>query len=477
MKDTKAIKLLQSLSQEEFVRLGKFLRSPFFNYATTMVQLYDHLRKYYPAFDTKKLDKEKVWTKLFPDKAFNDNKYWNLCFQFGKLLEKFLAVVQLEAKPSEERKLLIQALGERNVYDLFQKETSHLLKNISSQPYRDADYFADKAKLEMDLFFHPMTPKLTLQDSTLTDLMDSIDNHFVLMKLRVGSEMKNRERTLSKKYEMKWMDAVMLEAMSGSLSENAPAKIYRSVNALYGLTEGHAAYFQLKGLLRQNIHKLRKEDQSLVSVQLINYAVRQINSGHGEFYKEAFEINKIRLEDGLLVENNRISEAGFGNVVTLGCQAKEYTWVWDFIREYQQYLNDDIRENVVSLNTGLWYFYQNKFDEAYKFFSEFSYSHFYQPRARVNLIRTLFEQFLQDNSLYGLLAANLESFEKFIYRSEVLTADNKKNYVNFAFLLKKIVRGKLSGTKREVMNERLLTELKRKKNIIGKDWLMKKIET
>lgn len=476
MQDTKVIKLLQSLNGEEFRRLGKFLRSPYYSYTTTTVKLYDHLKKYHPTFDSKKLEKEKVWKKLYPGKFFNDNIYWSLCFNFGKLIEKFLVAVQLEANPEEEKKLLIKALGQRNIYDLFEKETKGYLKKMESQPYRDVSFFEDKVHLGTDYFFHPMTPKLTSRNSGLTELMDSIDNHFVLMKLKLGSEMKNREHTLSKKYQMRWMDLVVQESIKGDLLDNPLAAIYRSVNALYEGNEKHSAYFQIKGLFQNSIHKLRKHDQSLISVQLINYAVRQINSGNESFYKEAFEINKIRLEEGLLIENERISEAGFGNVVILGCHAKEFDWVEKFMDENKRYLPSEIRENVIPLNIGLWYFYQNKFVEAYHCFSTFSYSHFYQPRARVNLIRTLFEQFLLDNSLFYLLMAQLENFEKFIYRSDVLTMETKKADINFSSILKQFAKGVFERKGKSLLKEKLLVELNKKKRIVTKEWLRKKIE-
>ena len=75
---TKALKLLQALDQEEFLRLGKFLRSPFYNYNKTIVALYEHLKKYYPALDSNKLEKEKVWAKLYPGKAFHESSYWKI---------------------------------------------------------------------------------------------------------------------------------------------------------------------------------------------------------------------------------------------------------------------------------------------------------------------------------------------------------------------------------------------------------------
>ena len=44
------IKLLREFTPREMNNFGKFVRSPFFNNQSTLIRLFDELKKYYPDF-------------------------------------------------------------------------------------------------------------------------------------------------------------------------------------------------------------------------------------------------------------------------------------------------------------------------------------------------------------------------------------------------------------------------------------------
>ena len=71
MQKTKLLELLQALDKDEFRRLYKFVKSPWFNSNKGVVQLYEYLRPHYPNFDSPKLDKKQIFKKLFPPKLPN----------------------------------------------------------------------------------------------------------------------------------------------------------------------------------------------------------------------------------------------------------------------------------------------------------------------------------------------------------------------------------------------------------------------
>ncbi|MEO1257592.1 MAG: hypothetical protein AAFZ15_02310 [Bacteroidota bacterium] len=472
---TKTIKLLQSLQKEELHRLGRFVRSPFFNYSRPLVLLFDYLRRCHPDFPEKKLDKKRIWDKVYPGQPFSDNKYWRLCTNFTKLAEKFLVALQLEREPNEEKKILIRALGNRNIYDLFEKETLRYLHDRSTEPFRDTEYYMDKTRLHFDYFFHPITNKHTLDDGTLLELMRSIDKQFALAKLRIGSELKNRESILSKKYQADFLEELFDKRFRELLSDNKSFRLFELLFNLYAEKENTGHFLRLKKEVTAAARELRKIDRSLFMTQLINYAIWQINLGNYRFTKDALDLYKISLEIDMIVEKGKIEEAVFGNIVTLGCHANEHQWVEWFIGEYSPYLGESVRAGTVVYSRAFVSYSRGDFDNTILLLMQHRFSSYHQVRTRLLAVRAIFENFLSENRHYEFLISQIEAFEKFLRRDDLQEKRKKNVYADFLKILKKIADHQL-GAKKKKSHEQLLLEIQAKKNLTLKNWLLEKME-
>lgn len=111
MQEIKLIILLKNLNKEEFRRLGKFLNSPFFNYAIPPIRLYEALKKFYPNFDSPKMTKEYIWKKVHSKEAFQTNKFWQLTSKLTRLVEQFLIHIELDKQPKEKTKIIDTDIG------------------------------------------------------------------------------------------------------------------------------------------------------------------------------------------------------------------------------------------------------------------------------------------------------------------------------------------------------------------------------
>jgi len=404
--DSKLKKLLKILNRSEFLRLGKFLRSPFFNYTPTLIAFYELLKKQYPDFPNKKWHPEKFWKKIFPNKPFHQQKFWRLCSDLSLLVEKYLVQLELEKQENLAPKLLTQAYGQRNAYVLFDTATQKQISQLKALPYRDVEFFEELSQLHFDHFFHVQTPKHTTKDEALQELMDTLDKRFILSKLRLASEFKNRERILKKKYDLRFLNEVLGTAADGFMEDNPFFELYQLLFLLYDSEQPQQIFPALKTLFSQQIKNLRRLDQSLLLTQLINYTIRQINTGNATFYKESLDLYKLALDNDLVLENGQINEAVYGNIALLGCHAKDFEWTDSFIEGYAPHLEGNRREDARALSRGLWYFHQERFEEAYDLYIEHSFSHFYQPKARLQSIKTLYELYSIDHSYFDLI--NLE---------------------------------------------------------------------
>lgn len=475
MKEVKLFKLLKTLDKAEFSRLSKFLRSPFFNLTPSFIDYFEAIKRYYPDFPNDKIKATKIWSKVFPDHSFQEVKFWRLSSDFHKLVKRYITALELEKRPQESQQLFIKAMNDRGNYSLFEKETKQYLENLEKQPFRDWEYHSRTYELNFDYYFHSLTQKHTLKDEALEQLMESVDLQFVLAKYRIGSEMKNRERMLAKQYPIRFLESIEAASKNGFGKENILLQHYRLLFEMYEPEKAANAFEGLKKMYSENVQNFRRFDQSLFLTQLINYTIGQIRKGIDRFYKEALDLYQIGLKLELVIENKQLNEAVFGNIVLLGCHAREFDWTDQFIEAYQNYLKEEIRIDAVALNRGLWYFHQGDFDNAYDLLINHSFSYYYQPKARTNMIINLMERFLKDSSLFDLLISQIEAFEKFIQRSKLFSAQNKEARLNWTSITKKIATGVYGKKNQKKLQSTLIKQIEEKNPLIAKKWLIQKV--
>ena len=224
------------------------------------------------------------------------------------------------------------------------------------------------------------------------------------------------------------------------------------------------------------MNNIRRLDQSLLLTQLINYGVQKINVGNAIYYQECLDLYKLGLEYELVLEKGQINEAVYGNIALLGCHAKDFVWTDVFIEQYAPYLVGNRKEDARALSRGLWYFHQDRFEEAYELFMKHSFSHFYQPKIRLQIIKSLFELYHKDDSLFDLLNAQINTFETFLRRSDAVAEAAKLPYFNFLKICKQVIKITFYHPKKQAFKSKLLKSIKTERKLVSKKWLVLKIE-
>ena len=124
---------MKKLDAAEFKGFHRFLQSPVFNTNTRVIALYKLLKKYYPTFDSPKLVREKLYAKLYPKKKYSYQQFANLISELTRLTEEYFIHLAFKADTFQRQKYLAQSYRERDLYDLFEKETQDLLAITKSQ--------------------------------------------------------------------------------------------------------------------------------------------------------------------------------------------------------------------------------------------------------------------------------------------------------------------------------------------------------
>jgi len=90
MLNSNLLELLSKFTIQEVKEFNEFVISPFFNKNENVAGLFKYIKKYYPDFNNKKLEKEYAFKKIFKNEKYNDGFMRTLMFNLGKLAEDIL---------------------------------------------------------------------------------------------------------------------------------------------------------------------------------------------------------------------------------------------------------------------------------------------------------------------------------------------------------------------------------------------------
>ncbi len=470
MKEPKLYFLLKNLTREEHKRLRKVVMSPIFNTNPKVITLFESIRGQYPNFSNTNAMRLKLYSILFPAQSFNDQKLRRAFSDLTKVVEQYYVQLELNNQQFTREKLLRDAYNSRNLFNLFERRTVDMLEELEKCANKNSDYFLQKMSLLKPFYFHLQRHKYNKNDRSLETYSDSLDGFFVLSKMQINIAMDSEMKILKKEYRMRFLQEIKTYSQQGFLSKNIVFQLYNlSVQLINDASE--SLFQEYEFILFENIHCLNKDDQQVLFFNGLNFAIRQSNKGTKEYEKIAFKWLRYGLEKRLLLKNNQLSEATFGNIVLYGCRNGVFDWVTQFIKEYNSYLREVIKTEETFFSGVLLNFYQQKYEMVIDQISDYSFSNPYKLKTRNILIRTYFELFLMDNSYFFVLTNTLTAFEVFLYKNKFFTKERTEPYLNLIKILKVLSKRISKGLKPESTQRWLHKQLRQKKDISGKQWL------
>jgi len=471
MHKTKAIKLLKSLNANELKRFNKFLRSPYYHNNPHLNNLYQTVRVYAPDYQSPKLQRELVYQKLFPEEKIDLNKFRKLLTAFTQILEEYLIHLELEEQGVQKKLLLKSALGRRNVFDLFEKQTFDLIGELEQHSEHDQAYFRNNLDLYEAHYFHPLSKKTKIEPSPIGKAMDHLDMFFALSKLQLGAEMKARERIRGKKYPILFLEEV-LENKEELSKRSSIFALYVDILELHEQDLSKAKFIEIKAKFRQSRSIINFSEQQKIFYSLLNFVVRQINVGKDAYHQETFELYQFGLEHQLVMENEQMTALTFMNIVVIS-SLQQGQWTLDFIQTHAKFLPENIREDIKTLSLAYLYFNQQSFDQAiaylvnHQFVKDTNYL-----QARTLLVRCYFELFVENENDFEFLQDQLNAFEKYLRRQKTINKQKRTVLIDFVSFTRKL---SVSRTQKDQLLK-LKTQLQEEHKITYRKWLLEKTQ-
>ncbi len=453
--------------------------SPYHNRHTDVINLVEYLAICYPNFKQKKLDQEHLAKQLWPDKTFNKAKLKHVFSYATRLLDEFLKLEEANHEDFLYKTGILKSYRKRKLDQRYESTINKLDQSLKANPLRNSDYHFNMLglKTEADKFY--LNQQKYQRDESLQERVNHLDLYFLSEKLKSSCEMINREQFFKMNYEHRFLD----EAIAHIEKDKEYYSVYPSISFYYQVyltltdTENTKHYFELRDMIEKEGAVFPPDERKDLYYYAYNYCLRKLNKGNAKFLAEAFALMKNLLEQGLLLENETLSEWHYKNMCTLGIRSGESEWTYKFLEEYRELLPEDVAENAYTFNLASYYYGTQQYDKALMLLNEVEYTDIvYNLDAKSLLLRTYYDLDESDS-----LQSHIEAFKKYLSRNKII-AENKYarylnlfNYANQAFKLKLQVPYQQKEKSRKEL-EALRGKLESGESIANKRWLKLKLE-
>jgi hypothetical protein len=477
MISSKAIDLLKTFSEEEFRKFGLYVSSPYFNKENIQVKFYGLLKKYYPEFDNRNFDKEKIFSKLYPDKKYNDGVMRNILSGTLELAGNFLAAENILNNGFNFNLSLMRELSLRKMEKHFEKAEKETKNILNCRTIMDEHYFYDNYLLTNEIRMDSARQKSMLYgtERLLPEMSNNLTIFYIINILKTGTYMANSNQMMLKfDHNLNIINdlEIYLEREAEKYKDITYIKYYYNAFKL-AKTEDEKYFYSLIEIVNNDYEKLSIIEKGDIFIILTNYCYYKINKGELKFRKDHFLINKENIERGYYTaESPFLTHIRYQNVIITGIDAGEISWVETFMEKYKKELDKFNRENCYNFCRSLVYYHKKQYGDALDWAAkvktdDLSYKH---------QLKSLYLKIYFDMNDTEPFYSHVDSYRHFIMNEKHIPAITRNvigSYINFT---KKLFDIKNRTAERDFDLIKIRREISESKAMINKPWLVERID-
>lgn len=478
MRQSRIVKIIENLSTRQQEQFKNFVSSPYFNQHEKTIELLEiilsELNRKRP-----RLDKQKVFAQLFPKKAYKEQNLHNVMSYLMRLYHRFLAIQSFEKKSLSNALSTVQEAYENGQLEVFKNRAKLLSKSLEKEEVRDEHYYYTYYQLNQLLRDFKVNHVNRSDNTSGQELLNYLDHYYLLERLRQTWLLTAHQMIMNTQYDFGYIDFILehIQRHWKVYQQHFTIAAYYTVLMMFREQESETHYEQLTTLLKTKVSHFSNIDLNHLHNAASNYCISKINAGINKYKSELFKLYKEGLRNEILLENGKLYDWVYKNIVTLGCNLEEYNWTYEFIHKYQDSLKGIHKENAY--NYSLAYYYQSKkeYDKALTLLNTVKFTEVqYHMGGNILLLRTHYEL---DNT--EAIFSLLESLRIYIIRSKKMTTTIRKSYLNLIRFTKQLVsirteKDFLSTAAFQKKLENLILKLSANNNVHTKAWLLGKCE-
>ncbi len=466
MQQNKVVRILAKLPEKEIKVFGKYL-SNIYSPGSVLYRLLEHIRKYHPECTAKQLGAEQIFSKIYPREIFDKKRLLNQFSLLKKELKRFLIWYHQEDFSYESNIILLQLYKRYQLNDHVEKQLLDMCKKLEESPEKDMWYWQQKMQLAHEDYHYIANNRIRPSPSPLKEAMKQLDNFYAIAKLRYSVEYYNQEQVLNPEPEI----PVFLQEIHEMEKETSSSVVHHAYQlALLLIRErSEVAFEQLKDVLLAYSEQFSEDDQLILNTYLFNHISAGLKKGKFELVEPAFRLFQQGIKQRLFVKDGYFEGSHFDNIINVGCALKEFDWIDSFVKEWQDTLNPEIKEDTLLMADAFISFRKKDFKATENKLvalsqRQFKHAH-HKARYKLLDLATLFESAPQSEYLISRYLA----LEKSVRDNKTMGKDMKVGILNFVKVIRKLSRSKVDKPK-------LVALMASFKILYFKFWLKEKVE-
>lgn len=464
MYNSKLIQVFLNLSGPDKRALHKFVRSPFFNHREEVIGLWEYLVKSKNGQDLG-LTKVEAFEYLFPDEAYEDIKMRLIMSWLLNCIEEYLAYQQYQQQKVFPKIYLAKAYRHLNLEKHFNQEVKST-RNALDKMAIGQDYLHAQYLLEMEHYAFAESRRRTTSNN-LQELSETLDIRIISGKLRQSCLLLAHQAVFKTDYNYTFLPELLQYLENSTYLENPAIGMY--YYCYRALTENNPVHFQqFKEELLKNQSRFSVDELRDCFLMAINYCIKQINQGLGEYQREAFDLFKSALVSDVLVIDGYISRFSYTNIVASGLKLKEFAWVDQFLDEYKQLLEPRYRSNYYHYCRARYFVDLKDYEKAMPLLSAVDEKDLLVSLDSRNMLIKIYYELGE----YETLESLLNSMQTFISRKKVM-AYHRNHYLGTIQFTRKLLY--LSPTN-EKAYRKLKKEILETEFLPDREWLMAQVK-
>jgi len=437
MSEIRLLTVLRSLDKYEFGKLGEIVESPFFNKNEKCRELYDLLKPFYPDFKDKRITREWLFEKLFPEKRKSISSLSTAMSKLQGLVDELIVYQEQNNRFLYKRHLLLNRHLKKGLFKLYQSQYKETMTRFSNIKKRDSMHFLEQYLLKTDYYKYNRTNKGRDKVFDPTTLSEDLDSYFWIQKLNIACEAQAYQAISSTERE-KAYELIQLTidgthdhlTLNKDFKQNHLSVLFRKMLQSIHEPDNEDVFNDFfTFFLDTDTKAVDRNEYAECFVHSINYFLLKIKEGKGEYKKKLFDLYKLAVDFELIYDNGYLNLNRVKNIISCACQVGETDWADEFLEAYKGEIHPEQFNNAYHFYKAVICFYSIKYDNAVEFLSkiETDIDKYYFLSRMTFLLRCFYE------TKQSMAFENTcKTFRGNIKRNKKFTLVEQRSYDNFA---------------------------------------------
>lgn len=479
MKRSKLIPILKSYSTEETREFDKFLDSPFFGCKKFVLNFYRIVITYYPEFRDDDIAKKKIYKKLYGEKKYNDALVRRIISDLIRFSEEYMAYKNFSKKDSFRNTCILNELRDRNLEDLFRIRSEKFLKRINHSESVDPELLLETYFLNLEV----KEFRTSLRDSKMHKNYNLSVEAFTVYFMRLIYSYINHRETFSNEFDFdnEIIDSLLinvnLKKITGDpvLKKSKYSNYLKMIYYVYNIVSDkndRESYYRLMEVLTNNPGYFSMTELKNIYTSIIKFYNYQNEKYENIFINEKFKTYNLFITDFLSADPSARLQISFcRNYINLCRQTGNIEQIRELHKRYNQYLPFEYKEDLINFCEAVYLFEKNKFQRSLKHASAINLDkEIFKLDIKILKIRNYYELVYFDS-----VFTELDNLLHFLNSSGKLNPGLLKKAKNFSKMVRQLIKLRSGFGINKIDLSDIKIHLEKEKNIIEKNWLIKKI--